>query len=73
MSHLTQNRSLRRRSSQPSGFTLQIDFVQNISKDDTHLANSGKNNHFMLDTQPCQYLALWMGWHCSKISSSSAY
>ena len=38
-----------------SGFKLEIDIVQNIIKDYTNLANTGKNGHFMLDTQSCQY------------------
>ena len=32
-----------------------------------------QNNHFMLDTKPCQYMGQWEGWHCSKISSFFAH
>ena len=38
-----------------NGFKLEIDIVQNITKDYTHLANSGKKNHFILDTHSSQY------------------
>ena len=48
------------------GFKLEINIVQDIIKDYTHLASNGKT---MLDTQSCKYSWQREGWHCSKISS----